>query len=426
MRGYSESTRGRNRRVARSLVLTAVIFAMVFSMAGCGVLPGLGNSPEPVEYTVTFDLNGGTLISGDLVQTVAEGGSAVAPQAENGIMSLSWDKTFTDVDSDITVRAMWEKTELSSTDIAEIVQAATVSVNCEYYNGNTSSGTGFFIDDQGTIVTCYHVIEYAVAIDVEIPGGGKHDVTTIVAFDELYDLAILKIDLPGTPGLTISETPPKVGESVYANGSALGTLDGTFTSGSVSSVSREVGSISCIQMDAAISPGNSGGPLVNSYAEVVGVNAMSYTAGESLNLAIKIENLDKLTNKVNYKPKDYEEWIMKEADRSYAPLDYEGTAYYSTVNTYTTVTGAYCIGSVDWEDNYYNGYVEECSCYIYDYDDATVDRYVEYLKTKGFAFSEREDFNNGVSYYYINEWSGMLVDMFHNEAEDELWIWVEK
>ncbi|MDL2237404.1 S1C family serine protease [Christensenellaceae bacterium OttesenSCG-928-K19] len=380
---------------------------------------------EASTYTVTFDLNGGTLVSGELEQQVEEGGSATAPQAENDGAELTWDGDFTYVSSNITVTAQWEKKELTSTEVADIVQKGTVSINCEYYNGSTGGGSGFFIDNEGTIVTSYHVIEYAADINVEVPDGGKYDVESVIAFSELNDLAKLKINMQDSPGLTISTDEVKVGEAVYANGSALGTLSGTFTSGTVSSASRDVNGIDCIQMDAAISSGNSGGPLVNSYAEVIGVNAMSYVEGENLNLAVKINNLEDLAdNEVNYSVKSYEEWIMKESDRSYSLYDpsLEGT-YYSTINTYTSVTGQSCVASVDFDGETYDGYVDGCEYYAYEYVAAEADQYVEYLNSKGFSFDEREEFDEGVSYYYYNDWNGAFVDMFQDH-DGYLSIWV--
>lgn len=423
------------------LILAASLFVITMMLTACFGLPGgsaeaqaentsaqAESTGAPVEketYTVTFDLGGGTLVSGETEQQVEEGGSATAPQVENGSATLAWDRDFSNVSSDITVTAQWEKNELTSTEVAGIVQKGTVSISCDYYNGSSGGGSGFFIDNEGTIVTSYHVIEYATAISVEVADAGKYEVEEIVAFNELNDLAILKIKMQDSPGLTISTDDVQVGEAVYANGSALGFLDGTFTSGTVSSISRTVNDVSCIQMDAAISNGNSGGPLVNSYAEVIGVNAMSYDAGENLNLAVNIENLDDLYgNEVNYSVKAYEEWIMKESDRSYSLYDSSDSLYYSTINTYTHVTGQSCAASVDFDGEAYEGYLADCEYYIYEYVASEADEYVAYLNTKGFAFDEREEFNSGVSYYYYNDWNGILVDMFQdNDGYLSIWVY---
>lgn len=315
-----------------------------------------------------------------------------------------------------------EKKALSSTEIAEIVQNSTVTVNCDLLTGGSGSGSGFFIDNKGTLVTCYHVIEFADSISIDTPNSGRYPVESIIAFDEAYDLAILKSKATDTVPLELCYDGTKVGETVYANGSALGILDGTFTQGTVSSVNRTVSGIECIQTDAAISSGNSGGPLVNGFAEVIGVNALSYTSGESLNFAIKIANLDRLTGKPEYSVKDYEELMSKEIDRSYSPVDTNDDYYYSTVNTYTAVTGRPCELSVDKDGNAVDGYADMNYYYLYTYNAAEEDEYVEYLKTKGFEYTERESFDGGVSYYYYNDWSGVYADLYHTSDGETLMI----
>ena len=161
------------------------------------------------------------------------------------------------------------KQPMDTADLAEYVQERTVTVNVEKLTGSKGTGSGFFIDSEGTIVTNFHVIDLAQAITVEMDNGASYPVTEIVDFSNLYDLAILKIDVTDHPYLELAEKDARTGEQVYAVGSALGTLTGTFTGGMVSSTKRTYGEIDCIQMDAAISPGNSGGPLVNVYGEVV-------------------------------------------------------------------------------------------------------------------------------------------------------------
>lgn len=307
-----------------------------------------------------------------------------------------------------------EKVELTSTEIAEIVQKSTVTVNCEYAFGGRGSGSGFFIDDEGTLVTCYHVIEMADKITIDTPDSGSYPVNEIVAFDESLDLAILKSNASGTAPLKLSKSDAKVGETAYANGSALGELDGTFTKGTVSSVTRTVCGIECIQTDAAISSGNSGGPLVNGFAEVIGVNALTYTEGENLNFAIKVANLQKLKDKRSYSVKDYEEWIMREVDRSYSPSALGDGYYYSTVNTYTAVTSRRCEYSIDQDYNETQGYVDMSEYYVYAYDAEESDKYIEYLKSKGFEYAEREVFDDGVSYFYYNDWNGYIADLYYS------------
>ena len=342
-------------------------------------------------YTVVFDLNGGELVSGETTQSVKEGESAVAPVAQLEGSELSWDQDFSKVTQDMTITAQWTRLEMNSTDLAAYVQERTVTVNVETINGYQSAGSGFFIDDQGTIVTNYHVIDQGASMSVQAEDGGSYDVKEVVDFNPVYDLAILKIDITGNPYLSFSETDVRTGEKVYAVGSALGTLTGSFTEGTVSSTSRTVGMIDCIQMDAAISEGNSGGPLVNSYGDVVGINTFSYADGENLNLAIKPSMLDHLSRDKNYSVNDFREWYITESSRSFSPYD-GNDFYYSLVNTYQTVTGAPCLFSYDEYGNIGNGYYDCCVCYVYDYATSQYDTYVSYLKERGFIFEDSETF----------------------------------
>lgn len=372
------------------------------------------------KYTVRFDVNGGELVSGDLEQIVEEGESAVAPEVTNGNCELSWDKDFSDVTSDMVVTAQWKKGKMSSADLAEYVKKSTVTVEVKTVHGGSGAGSGFFIDDEGTLVTNYHVIDAASSIKVEVTDGGSYDVSKVVKFDPVYDLAVIQIDLKGNSYLDLSQEEPKVGEQVYAVGSSLGTLKGSFTSGIVSSVSRKVGCAECLQMDAAISSGNSGGPLVNEYGEVVGVNSYSYTKGENLNFAIKVSMLNKLAGKKNWTVNEYVEWYDKETSRSYSSCGSGGKYYYTLVNTYQTVTGRKCVGSYTSEDNYTSGYAEGYLSYFYDYKDSEYDKYVEYLKKIGFEYVSTD----GGLIKYHNEMSNIEVDMIITSSRETLIIMV--
>lgn len=410
----------------------ALSFLLVLTMAltllvGCGA-PAPEPTPTPTpEYTVTFDLNGGELISGELVQTVKEGESAVPPQASNGRKELSWSGSYENITADTVISAQWTKVAMDTSDLAEYVQDRTVTVNVSTLNGGDGTGSGFFIDDQGTIVTNFHVIDLAAEITVEAGSGASYPVTEIVDFSNVYDIAVLRIDMANSPYLEICDTPVRTGEHVYAVGSALGELTGTFTAGIVSSVKRTYGKIDCIQMDAAISPGNSGGPLVNAYGEVVGINTASYIRGENLNLAIKPETLNILTRDKNWSVKTFKEWYEQEASRSWSPVDTDGVAYYSLVNNYQQVTGATCNASYnEYTDEEFSGYRDMCTVYSYSYTTSQYDQYVEYLKSVGFEYQNSEPFDRGTSYYYYNEKDEILLDLFVLNDFSEILIWPKR
>ncbi len=334
-----------------------------------------------------------------------------------------------------------EREIMSTPDLAEYVQKRTVTITNQNANGE-SVGTGFFIDDEGTIVTSYHVIDSAEAIYAEISDGGKYEVTTIVDFNEMYDLAVLKVDYTDTGYLTLCKEDPRTGETVYAVGSSLGFLKGTFSDGIVSSASRYVGNISCLQTSAAISSGNSGGPLVNVYGEVVGINSFSYIRGDDLNLAVKVNELDRLTMDKNWNISQYREWYNKEVGRSYKIWNYSDSAWEpSKINTYQHVTGRSCICSTynweflekdpatfmkgGWDGNFTSweyqnttkGYNDAYGVYCYEYKVSEFDAYTEYLTRNGFVFMNSEDYSTGTSYYYLNEFSGYCMDIFVMKGE---------
>ena len=407
------------RRVV-SLALALVMVLSLCLLSGCALTDMLPFG----KHTVVFNLNGGTLVSGELAQEVKNGGAAVAPVAENGRKTLSWDRDFSNVREDMTVNAVWTSTEMSSTEVAAYVQERTVTVYSTHINGGESAGSGFFIDASGTMVTNYHVIEGSASLSVQVHDGGTYNVLNVVDFDPVHDLAVLKVDYASDKYLTLSETPAQTGEVVYAVGSALGTLTGTFTTGTISSTARTIGLIDCLQMDAAISHGNSGGPLVNAYGEVLGVNSFGYSNGQNLNLAIKVDYIRQLGMDKNWTVNEYEEWFTTESSRSWSPQDSNGNFYYSTINTYQAVTGAVCNYSVNSESDYVTGYVDMYDHYIYDYDMNQYDQYVEYLKSQGFIFHSDESFGNGISYYYYNELSGVLVDLFITTDYERLMIYV--
>lgn len=304
---------------------------------------------------------------------------------------------------------------MDTVELAEYVQKRTVTVNVDLGEYGSTTGSGFFIDDQGTVVTSYHVVDGAKAITVEVSDGGIYNLDKIVDFDPQYDLAILKIAYEGNPYLEICREEVRTGEYVYAVGSSLGFLNGTFSNGLVSSASRQIGEIDCIQTTAAISSGNSGGPLVNSRGEVVGVNAFTYIGGENLNLAVKVKNLDMLAKDKDWTINRYSEWYSFETDRSYLVKDRHTDEYYlSLINTYQLVTGAECLRSTTIYSAWSGvmGYSEGYPIYVYDYKVSEFDKYIEYLISQGFVFESSEDYKDGTSYYYVEELHSYYADLY--------------
>jgi serine protease Do len=160
-------------------------------------------------------------------------------------------------------------------------------------------GSGFFLNEEGFLITNFHVIEGETQISIEVyhQTGGQLERKTykqvrIVAMNKFADLALLKIDDKDAPKFKFvqigSGDALAVGERVFAIGSPLG-LERTVTEGILSTKTRQLGGDLYLQTTAQINPGNSGGPLFNLYGEVVGVTNMKITSGEGLGFAIPSE-----------------------------------------------------------------------------------------------------------------------------------------
>lgn len=144
----------------------------------------------------------------------------------------------------------------------------------------TVSGSGFFISDQGYVLTNNHVVEGMKEVKI-ILADGTEETATVVGTDRYSDIAVLKADgtVPAVAKLGDSSLL-QPGETVIAIGSPLGDFKNTVTEGVVSATGRSIDSgqgyqvEGLIQTDAAINHGNSGGPLVNLAGEVIGINTM--------------------------------------------------------------------------------------------------------------------------------------------------------
>jgi serine protease Do len=160
-------------------------------------------------------------------------------------------------------------------------------------------GSGFIINEEGFLITNFHVIEGETQISVEVyhQRAGplerrSYKQVRIVAMNKFDDLALLKIEDAAAPRFAkvlMGQTDTlAVGERVFAIGSPLG-LERTVTEGIISTKTRQLQGELFLQTTAQINPGNSGGPLFNLRGEVVGVTNMKVTFGEGLGFAIPAE-----------------------------------------------------------------------------------------------------------------------------------------
>jgi S1-C subfamily serine protease len=173
-------------------------------------------------------------------------------------------------------------------EISTEVLRGTVSIRAETASGGLSAGSGFIVDPTGVVVTNLHVVERATRIEVRTAAGDIFEVVGVRAADRRRDLAILQIPGFNLPALRVGDSDRVApGDSLVVVGNALGVLENSVTTGVVSGV-REIDGSRLIQMDAAISPGNSGGPVASSTGEVIGVTVAKARAGESINFAVPV------------------------------------------------------------------------------------------------------------------------------------------
>ena len=207
---------------------------------------------------------------------------------------------------------------MTTSQVSEMVSPSVVVITTEqvvysqwsWYGQNqveSGAGSGVIISSDGYILTCAHVVSGASQITVTI---GDTDYTaTVVGEDDTSDVAVLKIDATGLTPATVGDSDSlSVGDSVLAVGNPLGELGGTVTSGIVSALNRSVtiqgtsstNTMSLIQMDASVSPGNSGGGLFNMNGELVGiVNAKSSDSdAEGLGFAIPVNDAVKVAQEL--------------------------------------------------------------------------------------------------------------------------------
>lgn len=171
-------------------------------------------------------------------------------------------------------------------------------------------GSGFIVSEDGLIVTNKHVVSTQGKYKVITSDGKKYDVLSIYR-DPANDIAILKITASGLKPVTMGDSSKiKVGQLVVAVGTPLGEFRGTVTKGIVSGLGRGITAGSplqgfaeklddVIQTDAAINPGNSGGPLVNSSAQVIGINTAVAAGAENIGFAIPINVIKEALDNFN-------------------------------------------------------------------------------------------------------------------------------
>ena len=186
---------------------------------------------------------------------------------------------------------------LTPEEIAQTALGSTVLIVITDTLGRSSLGSGFVIGD-GQIATNAHVVEGASSGTVKLVGDEtEHAIDSILTIDRAHDLAIVEVTGIAASALSLGDSDTvQVGQSVYAAGNPQG-LTGTFSSGIISAIRSEGNDLvsdTIIQMTTPVSPGSSGGPLLNTDGQVVGVVFSQVTRGQNLNFAIPVNFLKTL------------------------------------------------------------------------------------------------------------------------------------
>lgn len=172
-------------------------------------------------------------------------------------------------------------------------------------------GSGFVVSKDGYIITNKHVLKKNITDFEVMTYDGKSYKVTDIYRDNLSDLALLKVENPDLPSLTLGDSENlELGQMVITIGTPLGQFQNTVTSGIISGLGRNLVAGSAmdglveqlddaIQTDAPINPGNSGGPLLNVNGEVIGVSTAVSSYGENLGFAIPVGNVKKMLKEFN-------------------------------------------------------------------------------------------------------------------------------
>jgi S1-C subfamily serine protease len=166
----------------------------------------------------------------------------------------------------------------------------------------TASGSGFVVRDDGLVATAMHVVEDASSVTVAFPGFPA-TAADLIAASPGRDLAVVRTTRRGIPALPLVTAQPQQGEEVLVIGfplaTALGNIDATVTRGIVSAVRTDIG---LIQVDAAMNPGVSGGPVLNQRGEVIGIAVSGIRTAQNANFASPAWGLREILNRFEGRP----------------------------------------------------------------------------------------------------------------------------
>lgn len=172
--------------------------------------------------------------------------------------------------------------------VAYVEKCAFLVISKNEFNEGMSQGTGFFIDQSGIGVSNYHVLEGGSQFAIKTSDGEILEINEILASDKEYDIVIFRVagNNREFPSLSFADQVPKKGADIFVVGNPKG-LESTLTTGIVSAIREYKGQqTALVQIDAAISHGSSGSPVLNMKGEVIGIATMKIDKCENCNFAI--------------------------------------------------------------------------------------------------------------------------------------------
>lgn len=286
---------------------TSKALKVLMAVAGCSIV----SVTSIVGYSIATGGNGKLIKAGnDVSHSVSEASSNKSETSSIPVEQNTSKRTDLPTISQLSTPS----DAMTIPDIVNKVSPSVVGVSCLLNNG-TATGTGIILSSDGYIVTNAHVISGAKAISVVLPEDYYKDESsensdssssndeqytyeaTLIGSDTQTDIAVLKIEKTGLTTAEIGKSSDiVVGEAAIVIGNPLGfDLSGTVTSGIISATDRkltiEEKTMNLIQTDASINSGNSGGPLINAYGQVIGITSakVSSTYGEGLGFAIPVD-----------------------------------------------------------------------------------------------------------------------------------------
>ena len=279
----------------RNVVLGIVIaLVALFVIAGSLVAGSVG--AFFILRGFTSSESGSELSAVPAASAAPEASDPGEPQSEPEQIPASNTKSKLTISDSSEGRAEKSYAEVYAENVSSTV-GITTSVTTNYFGFKTTSaasGSGFFLTEDGYVLTNYHVIEGATSIKVTAYDDTSYT-AELIGYSEANDVAVLKVEASGVRPVTIGHSSDMVvGDLVAAIGNPLGELTFSLTSGVVSALNRSITTssgttMSLIQTDCAINSGNSGGALFNMYGEVIGITNAKYAG--SVNGSSSIDNI---------------------------------------------------------------------------------------------------------------------------------------